>query len=171
MKIFDCNCRMKRESSMKAKELLIRTNEWLLKELLADLHRSILSDMTKSSNRSSYIMRDQWERQVVKFWFLDSAATSISEYAASALGLDSELTVMATDGEDDDEISAFDDAPLDPGILMRKPAYPALNENTVHLLRRQYDEPPEGFSASSRSRAIQALENYVLEPAEPVKDW
>jgi hypothetical protein len=97
------------DSSIKAKEHLTRTNEWLLEELysaphLAELHQTMLMQLAEKSKLSIYEARTQWQRQVVKFWFLDAAATSNgSDYVASVLGIELELTITEFIPNDDDE--------------------------------------------------------------------
>ncbi|MCJ1388782.1 hypothetical protein MMC18_001632 [Xylographa bjoerkii] len=104
------------------KDLLTRTNEWMLGVLnsfqyLNDLHRDIMASerrMHRMPNLDSSIFADQvqefynaiengegWRRVILKFWFLDSAAMSAQEYAASQFaGSDSEATLRIV-GEDD----------------------------------------------------------------------
>jgi hypothetical protein len=114
----------------------------------------MLMEMIEKSKSSIYEARTQWQRQVVKFWFLDPAATlNGSDYATTILGMDSEVTVIPNgDGDDDGggHIVAFDDAPQESGVLLRRPSYPALARQVVQLLEKMNKQPPEGISDSSR---------------------
>ncbi|ERF75074.1 hypothetical protein EPUS_04856 [Endocarpon pusillum Z07020] len=97
-------------STSKAKERLTRTNERLLKQMystphLAELHNIILAEITMDSTVSSYERRDMWQsdvlqRQVVKYWFLDSAGTTGGEYAISSVNFDSDTTNRGPSTED-----------------------------------------------------------------------
>lgn len=128
-------------SSINAKDHLTRTNEWLLQELystpyLAELHRAMLMELMKNSKSSIYETRTQWQRQVVKFWFLDAAAMSSGrDYAASILGMDSELTVIPKESDDDDDddedIAAYNDTSQETGGLLKRLPYPALARQVV----------------------------------------
>ena len=69
---------------------------------------------------------------------------------------------------DDDDIAAFDDEPQEIGGLLKRPPYPALARQEVQQLENMNEQTPEAMSDSSRSRAIQALEEYPLESARPL---
>lgn len=105
------------------KDRLTRTNEWMLGVFYAfpyfiELHRRIMNS-ENIPRRKSFNSPDihQWEehrgsayetarRTIVKIWFLDSAAMSEEEYAAShVVGSDSEATFRRLDEEIEDEIS------------------------------------------------------------------
>ena len=125
--------------------------------------------LMEKSKSSIYEAHTQWQRQVVKFWFLDAAATSSgSDYATSILGMESELTITEfISNNDGDDIAVFDDKPQGTGGLLKRPPYPALARQVVQQLEKMTEQPPEGISDSSRSRAVQALEEYSLESARP----
>jgi hypothetical protein len=100
---------------------------------------------------------------VVKLWFLDAAATSNGgDYAATVLGIESELTITEFIPNDDDE-------PQETGGLLKRSPYPVLAKQVVQQLEKMNGQPPEGISDSSRSRAVQALEEYSPEAARPPK--
>lgn len=102
------------------KDRLTRTNEWMLGVFYAfphfiELHRKIM-DLEGITRRKSFQWEEhpdihQWEehrgsayetarRTIVKFWFLDSAAMSEEEYAAShVVGSDSDATFRKLDEE------------------------------------------------------------------------
>ena len=82
--------------------------------------------------------------------------------------MESELTITEfIPNDDDDDIAAFDDEPQETGGLLKRPPYPALARQVVQQLEKVNEQPPQGISDSSRSRAIQALEEYSLESARP----
>jgi hypothetical protein len=84
-------------------------------------------ELMEKSKSSIYKARTQWQRQVVKFWFLDAAATSNgSDYATSILGMESKLTIAEFIPNDDD------DEPQEPGGLLKRPLYPALASSGPH---------------------------------------
>lgn len=163
-------------SISKAKERLTRTNEWLLKQMysnphLAELHRTILAEMTMDSTVSSYERRDMWQsdmlqRQVVKYWFLDSAGTTGGEYASS-VNFDSDITILGPSTEDSETRSPVEDQPRDTEVIMlRQPSYPPLANNMVArtMELENLNQAPEGISTSKQARAVQALQEYSQEP-------
>jgi hypothetical protein len=129
---------------------------------VASADRTMLMELMGKSKSSIYEARTQWQRQVVKFWFLDAAATpGGSDYATSILGMESELTITEFIPNDDD------DEPQETGGLLKRPPYPALARQVVQQLEEMNEQPPESISDSRRSRAVQALEEYSLESARP----
>ena len=119
-----------RESkAIRIKESWTRTNEWLLKQLhatpyLAELYRQIVrSNLPKHRARSIDIQDGLWQRYLIKYWFLDDAASAIVEdrYAKS-MSMNSENTIMAIEinefREDEPARSASIEKPTCPDAEM-----------------------------------------------------
>lgn len=161
-------------STFKEKERLTRINEWLLEALysntyLAELHRTMLGKMRTISNTDTLQAHTQWQRQIVKFWFLDAAATSSGgSYAPSTLGTESDLTVThATSVDDynsDEGIGAINDASQESTGLLIKVDHPIIPMRVVEMLQEVNDLPPEGISESRILQAEQIITQYSLEP-------
>lgn len=138
---------------------------------LAELHRTMLMELMEKSKSSIYEARSQWQRQVVKFWFLDAAATSNgSDYATSILGMESELTITEfIPNDDDDDIATFDDEPQETGGLLKRPPYPALARQVVQQLEKMNEQPPRrhiGFQPLASCTSSGGIFSRVSETAD-----
>jgi hypothetical protein len=167
------------------KERLTRTNEWLLAEkqlvpYLSQLQRTILTKMAKLY-KLPIVPERQWERQIMKHWFLDIAAMGEEEYATSSIGGDSEATFRAlkcdqqerlrdVDGVDevDGNERSFSGRPTGSRMLITF-SYPLPRTEHGTEWKREVNLPPDRTSQSRQYRAEAALQQYQQEPS--AKSW
>ncbi|KAH7149880.1 hypothetical protein B0J13DRAFT_605635 [Dactylonectria estremocensis] len=161
------------------KDRLTRINEWLLQvreshQYLSQLHRNIWYSQTKqkSGSKSAPFLKN-WERIILKYWFLDSAAMTMEEYATSSLsGGDSEATFKRF--EDDSDVSTAPHIDLDEPLgytkfVLMQPIYTSVTmggEDAHPEILQSFIERPAGdFDLEVLPAAQKALAAYNEEPA------
>ena len=161
------------------KDRLTRVNEWLLQvweayRYLAQLHRDCwYSLMNERGGSRSALFPADWDRATLKYWFLDTAAMTAEDYAASSLGGgDSEATIIPF--KDDcyvlEESHRDREEPLGfTQFLLLQPQYPSVligEKGAYPEELRSFIETPAGdLEPDSLAAAHKALADYGEEPA------
>jgi hypothetical protein len=117
--------------------------------------------------RQEFLSNDVWQRMMLKFWFLDSAAEAWSPGPPSAT-VESDATEVPFFADDVEELL---DGGAEPGqqgqSVLKQPAYRSIESQDIdQALVAEIEMPPPNVPPEKAAEACLVLEAYALEPIE-----
>ena len=170
------------------RDKLTRINQWMLEILnhfpdLKLLHQRLMKHNIRGKGWSVLfkkynLSKEVWGKLVMKHWFLDSAALTAEDYAATSTGgEESELSVSFESEADDDDPDLFerpqktnlDNAPLLEDLLREVP-FPSYLGQSIQV-RGDIDMVSDFALVKDSRSASSDLEAYQHEPHMDARAW